>query len=279
MVAESTLKTKDGLNLYSKSWTVENPRAVIALVHGFGEHCNRYDHVADFFNKNNFSVVAYDRRGHGKSDGKRGHMTSHESIIDEVDLLLEKCRSEHPGKEIILYGHSQGGNVVLHYLLKHKVNLSKDLPIAMVTGPWIKLGFEPPKIKVFAGKLLENLAPSVSQSNELDVNLLSHDPKVVKDYVNDPLVHSEVTFKCGMEMLRSGAVLENYKGDFPIPLLILHGGEDQIISPEGSRIFEKNVTGDITLNILEGQYHEIHNEVEYSKVFDMFLGWINEKLR
>lgn len=277
-ISESTLKTTDGLNLYSKSWKIDNPRAVIALVHGFGEHCNRYDHVAEFFNKNNFSVVAYDRRGHGKSEGKKGHMMSHQEIIDEVDLLLEKCRAEHPGKQIIVYGHSQGGNVVLNYFLQNKAKLAKDLPITIVTGAWIKLGFEPPKIKVFAGKVLENLAPAFSQPNELDVNHLSNDPQVVKDYVDDPLVHSEVTFKCGMEMLRNGTYLENYKGDFPMPLLMVHGADDQIISPEGTRIFKNNVSGDVTVEILKGQKHEVHNELEKAKLFDLVLNWMNSKL-
>ena len=147
------LKTKDNLKLHIENWQIDEPKAIIILVHGFGEHIGRYHHVANFFNENGFSVIGYDRRGHGKSEGKRGHMLKHQDIIDELDLLLETVKTNHPNQKIILYGHSQGGNVVLNQIIQKPACAE----MAVVTGPWIRLAFEPKAVMVFLGKMMKNI--------------------------------------------------------------------------------------------------------------------------
>ena len=92
MVQEFNWKTKDGIEIYAVNWKVEQPKAVVALIHGLGEHSRRYDHLAAYFNQKDYAVVGYDRRGHGLSKGKRGHTKNYDSFLDEVaDLLAETC--------------------------------------------------------------------------------------------------------------------------------------------------------------------------------------------
>ena len=75
---DMSLQSKDGLNLYFQNWAPdEDPLGVICIVHGLGEHCERYGHVAEFFISSGFGVTAFDLRGHGKIGdvvpASRGH--------------------------------------------------------------------------------------------------------------------------------------------------------------------------------------------------------------
>lgn len=270
---ESFFTVDDGLKLFSKNWTVKNPRAVIFLVHGFGEHCRRYEHFAAFWQKNQVAVIGYDRRGHGSSEGKRGHTPSFDNLLDEVAYLIGEGENLYPGVPKILYGHSQGGNIVLNYLIKR----NPEIAAAVVTGAWIQLAFQPPAVMVFLGKLMNAIFPKFSQPNQLNPDHLSRDKKVGADYMNDPLVHRSITARMGMEMLKSAAFLDEYSGEIKVPLLMMHGEKDQIISPSAAKTFSERVSGDVTFKMWTGLFHEIHNEPEQNEVFGFTLDWLEKK--
>ncbi len=264
--------TKDKLNIHAVNWQPEGEvKAVIALVHGFAEHCGRYQHVADFFGRDSYAMVGYDRRGHGKSDGKRGHTTNYEAFLEEIDQLLDYVGKRYPGKPVILYGHSMGGNLVLSYMLRRQPKLRA----IVATAPWIRLAFEPSAALVTIGKLTRRLMPTFTQSNQLNAGHLSRDASVGETYIADPLVHNKITSATGIEMLESCDWLLANAGEVPAPLLVMHGTGDQIISIEGTRDFLKKSSGNITFKEWEGAYHEIHNETNKEEVLQYTLDWMN----
>ena len=75
------LKSTGGKNLFAQNYFVDKPAGNILLVHGLAEHCGRYAHVADAFNKIGLNVYSFDLRGHGKSDGPSAFVKS----IDEIE--------------------------------------------------------------------------------------------------------------------------------------------------------------------------------------------------
>ena len=114
-------QSADGLQLVGRSWEPDSePRAVVCLVHGLGEHCGRYQHVAAALTEAGFAVLACDQRGHGRSAGKRGVIPSYDALMDDIGLLLEQASQRYPGKPRFLYGHSLGGNEVINYALRRK---------------------------------------------------------------------------------------------------------------------------------------------------------------
>lgn len=268
-------KTKDQLDVHAIDWTPDGDyKAVIALVHGFGEHCERYHHVADFYGGHGYAMVSYDHRGHGKSGGKRGHIPNYDALLDGVDDLLKYTAEKHPGKPIILYGHSMGGNLVLNYMLRRKPNVKA----VVASAPWIKLGFEPPAFLIALGKITRRLVPGFTQDNGLDSTKLSRDIEVAKTYDADPLVHTKITSATGIGVMESAEWLLKNTGKLPLPLLLMHGTKDQIISIEGSRQFVDKSSGDLTFKEWTGAYHEIHNETNKEDVFQYTLDWINDKV-
>lgn len=266
------IRTADNLQLHGVDWCISNPKAVICLVHGFGEHINRYEEVSHFFNKNHIALVGMDRRGFGISEGVRGHVSSYEVMLDEVDLLLEKAERSYPNVPKILYGHSQGGNIVLNYIIRRKPNVLA----AVVTSPWIKLKKEASKLMVMLAKAISRVYPKFRSPTNMDVKFLSRDKTVVKKYIDDPLVHSYITAKNAVEMVESAIFLRNYKGMLNVPVLLVHGEADEITCMKATESFFNQVQGDVALKVWKGLFHETHNEPEKEKVLSYTLNWLDE---
>jgi len=260
------------LKIYSHHWPVKTPKALVLIVHGFGEHCRRYDHVASFFNEQDYTCVGIDLYGHGRTEGLTGHVDHYDLFLDQLDLFLEKSISKYSDLPVFIYAHSMGGNIGLNYLLKRKPNIAG----VVVTGPWIDLYEPAPKLKLIAGKLLRNILPKMRQSSEVKEHLLSTDQSVGKAYLADPHVHSTISNALGIDVLVAADFLRSYAGTVDIPLLIMHGEEDQIIVANPSIELANRLEGDVTLKTWPGMYHEIHNENGKENVLNFTHNWIEK---
>jgi alpha-beta hydrolase superfamily lysophospholipase len=273
MEKTTTIAAKDGLELFIRSWTPPQYKAIIALVHGFGEHSGRYHHVADVLNKNGYAVVALDLRGHGKSGSERGHTPSNDTTYDDIELFVVYTQKTFGDKlPLFLYGHSMGGNFVMNTLLRRHTEGIKG---AILTGPLFSLNFQPNPLLVFLGKGLRYIAPKLPQPGGVKTEHLSRDKSVVQAYIDDPLVHGTITSVAGMNLLDSSAFLNTYTGSVPVPTLIMHATEDFLTSQPASEAFANRVKGDITYRKWEGLYHEIHNEPEKAQVLEEIVVWLN----
>lgn len=269
------VKTEDKLDLVLYSSSVKNPRAVIFLVHGMGEHAKRYAHVIEYFKNVNIATVAIDLRGHGNSEGQRGHMPSFDHMMHDLTLSLAHVTNDYKGIPVILYGHSMGGNLILNYLLRN----SDGVIGAIATGPYLRLGFDPPKWKVLLAKLSANIYPALSQPTGLERVALARSPQIIDEYENDPLVHDRMTASFFINIHQAGINAIARSKELEIPILLMHGSEDRLTSPEGSKDFHANAGSNVTFHLLEGLYHEVHNEPEKNQVFKIQLEWIEALLK
>lgn len=267
-------KADDGTFIYAREWQAASPRAVLCLAHGLGEHIGRYEHFAKWFVERNVTVMAYDRRGHGRSSGKRGHSPDMAALLDEVAQLLVEAETSYQDVPIFLYGHSQGGGLVLSYALHRHPNLAGII----ASAPWISLAFEPPAPLIALGKLMRKLYPGFQQSNNLKTSHLSRDTEVVKAYEADPLVHDRITAANGISMMEEGEWLLRQNGAFPCPLLLLHGSADKVTSAAGTQAFAERLEGDVQFELLDGLYHELHNEPEWEEVLERVEQWMTARV-
>ena len=270
-----TWTTKDGLKLAAQSWTPEGEcQAVLCIVHGMGEHAGRYADFAARFNDQGYAVLSYDHRGHGNSDGPRGHTPSYDALLNGVDLLLKEARTHHDGKPCFLWGHSMGGNVVLNYVLRRKPALTG----VIVTGPWLRLAKEPPAIQVAFGRIMDRIWPGFGQNTGLNDEFISRDPAAVEAYRNDPLVHYRISAHMFLSCHDAGQYALDHAGEFTLHLLLMHGGADQLTSPEGSRVFNAKAPDCCTYKEWDGCYHELHNEPEKDDVFRAMVDWMQSRI-
>ena len=274
---ELTWKTYDGLDIFVQYWepTVLQPKAVVCLVHGLGEHSSRYAHVAEAFGREGFVLFTSDLRGHGRSGGARGHISSIEDFVMDIDELLEQAGARFADLPLFLYGHSLGGIQVLHYGLLRKPKVKG----VIATGSGLHTALEKQAWKVAVAKVLGILMPSVSLASGLDPKSISRDEKVVQAYINDPLVHDKISLGFGKTILGVTHWTLKHAGDFPLPLLLMHGKKDVLAFPSSSIEFAAPLKENCTLLLWENAYHEIHNEPEQTEVFKTMTQWMNARLR
>ena len=220
-------------------------------------------------------MLGADLRGHGRSEGIRGHFPSIEVVLDDIDRLIEQTRRRHAGLPLFLYGHSLGGILVLYYGLKRR----PDVKGVIATSSGLRTALENQPAKVMAAKVLGSLAPSVTLPSGLDVNGLSRNPDVVSAYQNDPLVHDRVSLGFGKVMLGVTKWALEHAGEFSLPLLLMHGRLDSIAFPAGSMDFAAPLEGKCTLSLWDGGYHELHNEPEQAEILGAIVSWMDARLQ
>jgi acylglycerol lipase len=265
-------KAFDGLRLYFQGWQADTEaKGAVCLVHGLGEHSGRYTQWAEWLNNAGYSVLSFDLRGHGKSGGQRGHVLSYEEYFRDVDIALQETKARFPKKAVFLYGHSLGGMIVAEYVLRRKPKLAG----AIITALSYQSSLVEQKMKVLLVKLLGGVIPKMQIDTGLVPATLSHDPEVVSRYINDPLVHHISSLGMGKATLASIAWGTAHAGGWALPVLVMHGELDRLGFAQGSRDFASKITGDCTLRIWPGLFHEIHNEPEKDQVFGYLRDWLD----
>lgn len=265
----------DGIRLFQQEWTPdEKPLAIIMLVHGIGEHSDRYIHWAEKFVSNQIALIAFDQRGHGRSEGKRGVISSYKEFLNDIDLVLDETRRKFSGIPVFLYGHSMGGGEVLNHLLKCKPKYDG----VICTSPWIAIQSAPPKFALPLIRLCNKLIPGFTIETKFDSALLSHDPDIVKRYDNDSLVHHKLSFRLFVEAYDAGYYILNSKKSIEKPLLLIHGAEDGITESKASSAFAEKNLEYCTFELWPAGYHELHNEPFKDEVYNCILGWITKVL-
>jgi acylglycerol lipase len=268
---EFEIKSTDGLKLQGQGWEPNvASKKVVCLVHGIGEHSGRYDHVAETFNQAGYALLTFDLRGHGRSEGKRGHATNFDILISDISQLLATAKQRFPNRQTFLYGHSFGGGLVIRHALSQRAGLAG----VIASAPLFRTTFKPPARKMVLLRTLYGLRPSLTIPSGVEDMALSRDLNMVRLYRSDPLIHDRISARLTVDMLRNGEWNLQHAAEFPCPLLLMHGGADRITSPEASRQFAKKAGSACTLKIWKGLFHELHNEPEQNEVLNYVLTWL-----
>jgi alpha-beta hydrolase superfamily lysophospholipase len=265
---------QEGETFFAQGWKPAQVKGVVCIVHGFNEHSSRYERPAQYLCNAGYAVLTYDGFGHGKTTGKRGHAPTYEATLDSVKHILSAAEERFPGVKKYLWGHSMGGGIVLNYLLRRKPNISG----AIATGPLLKLGFEPPAFKVFLAKMMVNIYPAFTEKAELDSSAISRDKDEVKKYDADKFNHGKITAGTFLGFFEAGKWALEHAAELNVPLLIMHGTDDKLTSPEGTKLFAERAPKNlVTSKLWEGFYHELHNEPEADRnnVLGYMTGWLD----
>lgn len=274
---ETSHKTHDGKELYLQAWMPEAPKAALLLVHGLGEHSNRYADLAQKLVSEGISVFTFDGRGHGKSaDGKpTAYFESHIDYLKDIDSLFGKVKAYSPGLPAFLYGHSMGGGLVAAYVLKYKPE-AKGI---ILSSPAIKEAEGTSKFLMAISGFASKYFPKF-KALQLDANKISRIPSEVEKYLNDPLVYTEaIPARTGYELLQVMRYIQENASKFDLPVLIIHGSEDGLTNIKGSELLaEKAISKDKTFTIFPGGYHELINDLDGEKVKETIVDWIKVRI-
>jgi acylglycerol lipase len=257
--------------LFRRGWIPEATRASVLVVHGFAEHCGRYEHVGQWLAERGFAVHAYDHRGHGRSDGRRCHVDRFDEYLDDLAVVLEQVRADAPGDPLFLIGHSMGGLVVAAFVRERSPNVAG----AVLSGAALALPESRTRLRI--ARLIRAVFPRLRLSAGLDLDGLSTDPRVLQAYLADPLVERKMTAALAVELMSAVERTGPRGTDVALPLLVLHGGDDPITSPEGSEQFAAGARSARFVRY-RGLRHEIFNEPSFANVLGDVASFFDEQL-
>lgn len=261
------------LELVYKRWQPDSePVAVLAVVHGFGEHSGRYNYLVDFLVGRGYAVYAFDQRGHGRSPGARGHINRWSDYRADVEAYLKLIGGQNPGLPRFLLGHSLGGLVVADYVLRAPVGLNGII----LSSPLLAEANLSPLL-IFLSRVLSLVYPAFAIDTKLNVNTISRDPLEVKRYAEDPLLHTTASARLGTEVAQTMTWVHAHAADWKLPLLLYYGTNDQLVPTEGSRRFFAAVgVKDKTRLEYPGGFHESHNDLHRAQVFADVARWLEQ---
>jgi len=260
--------------LWGQYWRPQVPRAVLLIVHGFGEHSGRYAYLLPSLTTAGYAVYALDHRGHGRSPGKRGHIDRFDEYLDDVAALSAFAQAASPNLPVALLGHSLGGLIALIYAIRNPSGLTGVVASApLLTKPNIS------PLLLTVAQLLSRVAPNFALDAGLNGTTISRDPAEVERYISDPHVHAKSTARAGSEIMRAVDWAQAHAGDLAVPLLLYHGDADPLVPIEGSRRFFAAVQ-ERDKQFLErpGGYHESHNDLGRAELFALLVAWLNAHL-
>jgi acylglycerol lipase len=272
-----TVTAHDGTSIYWKTWLPEGtPKAVVHLIHGFAEHIERYGNVVNELVPSGYAVFGNDHRGHGKSQGRRGHVKGFQEFIDdEKQFSREVIKARFPDTTYFVLGHSMGSIIALNYAEQNP----DSLKALVLSGTGSQPSPDVPKILISVSKILSSILPAIHVKSPLPPEFISRDPEVVKAYVNDPLVYNVITPRLAHEMNRYVAIGAENANKLRMPVLIQHGSLD--IAFSGQReLFENIGAKDKTFKLYEGLKHEVYNELpaDRAKVLADLRTWLDSHI-
>lgn len=262
-----------GLELYYQRWGPDKDhRAILAIIHGFGEHSGRYMNVVGHLTSRGYVVYGLDHRGHGRSHGQRGHIGEWGEYRGDVKAFLHMIMEQESGRPIFLLGHSMGALIALDYILRHPEGLRG----AIISGAPMEPVVTKPYLLVLA-RLLSWICPRISFNVGLDKSALSRDPAVLKSYEEDPLVHGVATPRWAAEFFSTREWVKTHLANVRIPILIIHGEADRMNLSSGSRsLYEKVTSPDKQLEIYPRSYHRPHEDLDYKQVMKDLEQWLEK---
>lgn len=276
-----TWTNDERLTIFSQGWLPEGERDalksgvkdLVIILHGLGEHSDRYQAWAKRFVDAGMAVYALDLPGHGRTAGRRGHARSFGAIFDDIKHLIARCRQDHPAARIHFYGHSMGGAITLGYAtIRRDDAVAAGVTSLTLSGPAIRPGFEPPVWKIKLAALLERLAPGLTLPSGLDPDWLSTNPSVISAYKADPLVHDMISVRWYNDWMRTLAAVEASAAENKFPVLVMHAGDDQATSPAASEKMARLLKA--RFHLFPGARHEIHHESCADDAFRMALSFM-----
>eukprot|EP00092_Neocalanus_flemingeri_P012759 GFUD01013749.1.p1 GENE.GFUD01013749.1~~GFUD01013749.1.p1 ORF type:complete len:286 (-),score=81.53 GFUD01013749.1:72-929(-) len=270
-----------GRKIKTFQWKPEGEvTALVYLCHGYAERLTPYyEELALEGNKRGFLCFGHDLIGHGQSEGEKVQAADMSDYVDPVVTHCTVVTEQYPGLPLFMVGHSMGGLITLLTVLKTQE--SQMFSGVVLMGPLIALdpAMASP-IKVLLAKVGSRVWPGFSLGG-IDPKLVTSDQAWIDKRTADTLMHHG-----GYKALHSHVLLTALKEleskyvEVKTPYLLLHGAEDKICSPEGSKKFHKLSTSeDKTLTLVESALHHLYLEKEEirNQAIAATMDWVKQR--
>ena len=266
------VETPDGRNLAYRCEGNADAELALVVVHGLGEHMGCYDDFVSRMLSKDRGVLIYDQHGHGLSPGRRGDAPDFDTLVDDIAVALKFASKQFPEAEIVLLGHSMGGNLVLNHLLDRD---DEFVQRAIVTNPMILPPNPPTRPQAFAAWLTGKLIPHLRVSASVDPEQLTADPSAQGMIEDDDLVHEKLALGIGTQLIDRGLWLTENVDRLSVDLLILMGDDDELCDRETTDLFASAAGLRCQQRVFSGLRHSLLIERDRQQVYDAMDAWLS----
>lgn len=267
----------DGISntkLYYQAWSPENPKGLVIIIHGYGEHSGRYTNVVDTLVPEGYTIWALDHRGHGKSGGKRCHVNRFTDFLEDIAIFEAIARDEYPELPVHVIGHSMGSIIANHYVSSRE---KQDYRSLTLSGTGAAAGPAISGVTKAISAILSAVVPGLSIPSGLDPEFISFDKAVVDAYIKDPLVENRITTRLGAELMRHLPLMIPAAQKLSTPTMMQIGSEDESFHPDSwQQLFEAIAVEDKQFKLYDGYRHEVYNEIRKEVPLGDLKAWIND---
>jgi alpha-beta hydrolase superfamily lysophospholipase len=278
--AEGFFRPARGVRLYRCEWSPERsgsaraPGALLVLLHGFAEHCRRYDELSEFLVQRGHVVCRFDARGHGRSSGQRGYIRQHQDYVEDLCAYVRLVHEREPERQLALIGHSNGGLIAIR-ALQHGLPCVSAL---VVTNPLLRLCPARRPVPDALAQMLSWAAGRLPLRHGLRPADLTHEPSALAAVRRDRWVHGKTTPRWYWSATLAGRAALEQAGSLTLPLLVVVGEQDGVVEPQAAKDFyERAASHDKQLISRPGEYHEVLNETDRLGLFALMADWLNSR--
>eukprot|EP01115_Flamella_aegyptia_P008151 TRINITY_DN33858_c0_g1_i1.p1 TRINITY_DN33858_c0_g1~~TRINITY_DN33858_c0_g1_i1.p1 ORF type:complete len:305 (-),score=73.67 TRINITY_DN33858_c0_g1_i1:15-929(-) len=257
-------------SLHYASWKKsDNPKWALILIHGLGDHSGHMMTVVEHFLNSYPDVVVfgYDQRGHGLTEGARGHINSWQEFRGDLKCFLDFVQKKEPSvSSVILFGNSMGGAVVIDFAMNEKHHLLKGV---MANGPALAM-YDISSFIGFVANVVSTVAPGMTNTAPLESFKLTRDTEKQKENDEDELVHTTFSMKLLSEIHNTGKFVKSHPNLFTLPLFVVAGEKDPIVNTGEVKKFVESVkkfNQDAKIIVTDGGMHETFNDIDRKDVF------------
>lgn len=271
---DTWLEAKGRLRLFYRTWGDDPHAPGVGIVPGLGDHSGRWERVGRTLAARGFTAYALDLPGHGRSEGRRGHVRSWEDYRDAITGWMENVRGDR-ARPWAFFGHSLGALIALDWTARHPGVVDAQV----ISAPPFELSLHPAVLKVHAARLVGRIWPSFTQGNEIPPSLLSHDPEVIRAHRADPHVHYRISARLFLELSTIRRTLAKEASAVSVPTLLIQGGADPVTSCIAcSRWAAAAPAGIVTYREYPGLFHEVLNEPQGVEILSEVISWLEDVL-
>lgn len=268
-----SLRAPDGTRLVYDVYepTSTQPQAAILILHGWSDHAGRWRGTAERLRDAGFAAYLLDQRGHGRSGGRRGHLSRFSQLLGDLQTFRRGVRHRLGAVPHVLLGHSFGALVVLRYL---ETQPSDPIAAAIVSSPWFATASPPPAWKLILARLLADLWPTLAVSAGIDSSALSRDQAVNAAYEADPMVHDVITPGAWHEIQWAQRAVPADSQRIDTPVLFLLAGEDRIVDAHAARAFASSLDSRAQVAWYPEMLHEVLHDPQSERVLADVLAFV-----
>lgn len=276
--SESFFAGYDGTKLFMQSWTTDNAKGTILITHGQAEHSDCYLRLINALEGQDWNFIAWDMRGHGKSEGVRGYAKDFDEYVLDYKIFLDFVLGlfDVHSKPVVLLAHSMGG-LVQTCTLAEKKHLNDIIAGQILSSPLFDVAVEVPEWKDRGAGFINSFLPKLALSNEIKNNLLTRDLEVIREYEQDTYRHGRISAGVYLGFKREFQRILSRASDITIPTLLHISDNDPVVSSASAlKFFDALASENKTLKIFEGGRHELYNDTVRADVFKVVIDFLKQ---